>query len=64
MSVVNALVLCSLMFVYCRYQTTVANWGLPIAAIGDMKKSPEVISPKMTTGALQWIYNMGCQLLQ
>ncbi|XP_037670269.1 mitochondrial pyruvate carrier 1-like [Choloepus didactylus] len=22
----------------------VANWGLPIAAINDMKKSPEIIS--------------------
>jgi len=29
----------------------VANWGIPIAAMADMKKSPEIISPKMT-GAL------------
>ena len=28
----------------------VANWGLPIAAIADMKKSPEFISGKMTIG--------------
>ena len=28
----------------------VANWGLPLAAIGDTKKSPEIISPKMTSG--------------
>jgi len=26
----------------------VANWGLPIAAITDMKKSPEIISGRMT----------------
>ncbi|EGW07946.1 mitochondrial pyruvate carrier 1 [Cricetulus griseus] len=26
----------------------VANWGLPIAAINDKKKSPEIISGRMT----------------
>nr|XP_039248845.1 mitochondrial pyruvate carrier 1-like [Styela clava] len=26
----------------------VANWGIPIAAMADMKKSPEIISPRMT----------------
>ncbi|KAM3853850.1 mitochondrial pyruvate carrier 1 [Vipera latastei] len=26
----------------------VANWGLPIAAFSDMKKSPEIISGRMT----------------
>lgn len=26
----------------------VANWGLPLAAIADMKKSPEIISGRMT----------------
>ncbi|VEL21100.1 unnamed protein product [Protopolystoma xenopodis] len=26
-----------------------ANWGLPLAAIGDLKKNPELISGKMTT---------------
>ncbi|NP_001165250.1 mitochondrial pyruvate carrier 1 L homeolog [Xenopus laevis] len=26
----------------------VANWGLPVAAINDMKKSPEIISGRMT----------------
>uniref|UniRef100_A0A8C7ILT5 Mitochondrial pyruvate carrier n=1 Tax=Oncorhynchus kisutch TaxID=8019 RepID=A0A8C7ILT5_ONCKI len=36
-----------------RYDTfhfwgPVANWGLPIAAISDMKKSPEIISGRMT----------------
>ncbi|CAF2498182.1 unnamed protein product [Rotaria sp. Silwood2] len=25
-----------------------ANWGLPLAAIADLKKDPEIISPKMT----------------
>jgi len=27
----------------------VANWGIPIAAIADIKKDPELISGKMTT---------------
>ncbi|RKP06904.1 mitochondrial pyruvate carrier [Thamnocephalis sphaerospora] len=27
----------------------VANWGLPLAAIADMKKDPEIISGTMTT---------------
>ncbi|XP_038616534.1 mitochondrial pyruvate carrier 1-like protein [Tachyglossus aculeatus] len=27
----------------------VFNWGLPIAAFNDMKKSPEIISGRMTT---------------
>lgn len=27
----------------------VANWGLPMAAIADFKKDPELISGKMTT---------------
>lgn len=30
----------------------VANWGLPIAAISDMKKSPEIISGRMTFGKI------------
>ena len=29
----------------------VANWGIPLAAISDMKnRGPEIISPKMTGG--------------
>ncbi len=28
----------------------VANWGLPLAAIADLKKDPDIISPKMTVG--------------
>ena len=29
---------------------SVANWGLPLAALADMKRDPEKISGKMTTG--------------
>ena len=25
-----------------------ANWGIPLAAFGDMRKDPKLISPKMT----------------
>ncbi|XP_055954630.1 mitochondrial pyruvate carrier 1 [Patella vulgata] len=34
----------------CRYHFwgPVANWGLPLAALGDLKKDPEIISGKMT----------------
>jgi len=28
----------------------VANWSLPIAAILDSQKTPEIISPNMTAG--------------
>jgi len=28
----------------------VANWGLPLAALADLKKDPEIISPTMTVG--------------
>ncbi len=28
----------------------VANWGIPLAAIADIKKDPKFISGKMTTG--------------
>lgn len=27
----------------------VANWGLPLAAYNDLSKSPEIISPNMTS---------------
>ena len=30
--------------------TSVANWGLPLAALGDLKKDPEIISGNMTAG--------------
>jgi hypothetical protein len=29
---------------------SVANWGLPLAALGDLKKDPEIISGNMTLG--------------
>ena len=33
----------------------VANWGLPLAAIADVKKDPEMISGKMTLGMyVEW----------
>ncbi|KAM9409643.1 mitochondrial pyruvate carrier 1 [Pholidichthys leucotaenia] len=32
----------------CHFWGPVANWGLPIAAFSDMKKSPEIISGRMT----------------
>ncbi|KAF9962171.1 hypothetical protein BGZ70_008124 [Mortierella alpina] len=34
--------------VYCWVRSLVANWGLPLAAIADFKKDPELISGKMT----------------
>ncbi|RKP19709.1 UPF0041-domain-containing protein, partial [Rozella allomycis CSF55] len=34
----------------------VANWGLPLAAMSDMKKSPEFISGKMT--AAMTVYSL------
>ncbi|KAF9983978.1 hypothetical protein BGZ75_004443 [Mortierella antarctica] len=33
---------------YCLIRLLVANWGLPLAAIADFKKDPELISGKMT----------------
>ncbi|KAI9206478.1 uncharacterized protein BJ171DRAFT_497990 [Polychytrium aggregatum] len=33
---------------YFHFWGPVANWGLPLAAIADMKKSPELISGNMT----------------
>uniref|UniRef100_A0A8B9Z4B3 Mitochondrial pyruvate carrier n=1 Tax=Buteo japonicus TaxID=224669 RepID=A0A8B9Z4B3_9AVES len=35
-------------FRLCHFWGPVANWGLPVAAINDMKKSPEIISGRMT----------------
>ncbi|XP_053432454.1 mitochondrial pyruvate carrier 1-like [Nycticebus coucang] len=31
-----------------RFWGPVANWGLPVAAINDMNKYPEIISKQMT----------------
>jgi hypothetical protein len=30
----------------------VANWGLPLAALSDMKNDPEIISPRMTAALI------------
>lgn len=50
---VQALICCCCFFISVLVQHfwgPVANWGLPIAAITDMKKSPEIISGRMTFG--------------
>jgi hypothetical protein len=39
-------------FLSTHFWGPVANWGLPLAAIADTKKSPEFISGKMTTALL------------
>ena len=31
----------------------VANWGIPIAALADIKKDPKIISGRMTLGELR-----------
>jgi len=36
-------------FMSTHFWGPVANWGLPLAAIADAKRSPEQISGKMTT---------------
>ena len=38
---------------YYLHVLTVANWGIPLAAIADAKLTPEKISGKMTTGKLK-----------
>ncbi|KAJ3379768.1 hypothetical protein HDU84_006422 [Entophlyctis sp. JEL0112] len=37
-----------LMRIYVTLHSSVANWGLPLAAIADTQKSPEFISGNMT----------------
>jgi len=32
------------------FDLIVANWGIPIAALADIKKDPSIISGKMTIG--------------
>lgn len=34
----------------------IANWGIPIAALSDVRKDPELISGKMT-GGNKFIFN-------
>ncbi|XP_072178963.1 mitochondrial pyruvate carrier 1-like [Diadema setosum] len=33
---------------YEHFWGPVANWGIPLAALSDMKRDPEIISPRMT----------------
>jgi len=35
----------------------IANWGIPIAALSDVRKDPELISGKMT-GGNKFIFNL------
>ncbi|XP_049871137.1 mitochondrial pyruvate carrier 1 isoform X2 [Pectinophora gossypiella] len=35
-------------FVFTHFWGPVANWGIPLAAIADLKKDPTFISGKMT----------------
>lgn len=34
----------------------IANWGIPIAALADIRKNPEIISGKMTLGMCSWCF--------
>ena len=54
-------------FEFQHFWGPVANWGLPVAALADMKKSPEIISGRMTFGErsvnnerlnLQWLHKV------
>lgn len=36
-------------FFSTQFWGPVANWAIPLAALGDMKRDPEIISPRMTT---------------
>lgn len=40
--------------IYFKFSThfwgPIANWGIPIAALADIRKNPEIISGKMTLG--------------
>ena len=44
----------------CISLPVVANWGLPLAAFADMKKDPEIISPKMTFGVCVCVWYGVC----
>lgn len=35
-------------FLSTHFWGPVANWGLPLAALGDLKKNPDMISGNMT----------------
>lgn len=51
----------SCVMLFQHFWGPVANWGLPIAAISDMKKSPEIISGRMTFG--KWHNSSLCNSL-
>ncbi|KAL3881280.1 hypothetical protein ACJMK2_027735 [Sinanodonta woodiana] len=35
-------------YFWVRFRISLANWGLPLAALADLKKDPQMISGKMT----------------
>ena len=35
---------------YLASTCLVANWGIPLAALADMQRDPDIISPRMTAG--------------
>ncbi|CAA83622.2 putative mitochondrial pyruvate carrier 1 [Caenorhabditis elegans] len=39
-------------FLSTHFWGPVANWGLPLAALGDLKKNPDMISGPMTSALL------------
>ncbi|KAJ7400953.1 hypothetical protein BTVI_100485 [Pitangus sulphuratus] len=44
-------------FLVKHFWGPVANWGLPVAAINDMKKSPEIVSGRMTFVSMNPYYS-------
>lgn len=38
------------MFFSTHFWGPIANWGIPLAAIADLRKDPTIISGKMTLG--------------
>ena len=65
-------ILRSMIIIYPRLQfdlftslfltSSVANWGLPLAALGDLKKDPEIISGKMTAGEMSSSHTLSEQI--
>lgn len=44
------------LFYSTHFWGPIANWGIPIAALSDVRKDPELISGKMT-GGNKFIFN-------
>lgn len=42
--------ICDLFSLSTHFWGPIANWGIPIAALADIRKNPEIISGKMTLG--------------